>query len=61
MKQTQIKHSKTIVNEEEDIVVATARREAMDTSIDDILDEIDGVLEKDAEQFVQDYVQKGGQ
>jgi prokaryotic ubiquitin-like protein Pup len=27
----------------------------------DLLDEIDGVLEKNAEEFVRGYVQKGGQ
>lgn len=29
--------------------------------IDGLLDEIDSVLEENAEQFVRDYVQKGGQ
>lgn len=29
--------------------------------IDDILDEIDEVLEENAEEFVRGYVQKGGQ
>lgn len=29
--------------------------------IDDILDEIDEVLETNAEEFVKSYVQKGGQ
>lgn len=32
-----------------------------DTDIDDILDEIDGVLETNAEEFVRGFVQKGGQ
>ena len=32
-----------------------------DTEIDDILDEIDGVLETNAEEFVRGFVQKGGQ
>lgn len=30
-------------------------------NIDDLLDEIDNVLEKNAEEFVKAYVQKGGQ
>ena len=30
-------------------------------SLDDILDEIDSVLETNAEAFVQGFVQKGGQ
>lgn len=29
--------------------------------IDGLLEEIDAVLEENAEQFVRDYVQKGGQ
>ncbi len=29
--------------------------------IDDLLDEIDSVLEENAEEFVANYVQKGGQ
>ncbi len=29
--------------------------------IDDLLDEIDDVLETNAEEFVKNYVQKGGQ
>ncbi|MEY2767180.1 MAG: hypothetical protein RI912_843 [Actinomycetota bacterium] len=29
--------------------------------LDDILDEIDGVLEENAEEFVKNYVQKGGE
>ncbi len=28
---------------------------------DDLLDEIDGLLEENAEEFVSSYVQKGGQ
>lgn len=30
-------------------------------STDDLLDEIDGVLEQNAEEFVRGFVQKGGQ
>jgi len=29
--------------------------------VDDILDEIDGVLEENAAEFVKSYVQRGGQ
>ena len=39
--------------------VATATAQA--SEIDDILDEIDGVLESNAEEFVRGFVQKGGQ
>jgi prokaryotic ubiquitin-like protein Pup len=40
---------------------ATARKEALDDDIDSVLDEIDGVLEANAEEFVRGFVQKGGQ
>ncbi|SCX54896.1 prokaryotic ubiquitin-like protein Pup [Klenkia marina] len=39
----------------------TERREQMSSDVDDILDEIDGVLESNAEEFVKGYVQKGGE
>jgi ubiquitin-like protein Pup len=32
-----------------------------DADIDSVLDEIDGVLEKNAEEFGRGFVQKGGQ
>lgn len=35
--------------------------ERLKADIEDILDEIDGVLESNAEEFVRNYVQKGGQ
>ncbi|HAN07520.1 MAG TPA: ubiquitin-like protein Pup [Acidimicrobiaceae bacterium] len=31
------------------------------SELDDLLDEIDGVLETNAEEFVKNYVQKGGE
>lgn len=34
---------------------------ALAEGIDDLLDEIDEVLETNAEEFVKSYVQKGGQ
>jgi ubiquitin-like protein Pup len=36
--------------------------EAADLSAtDDLLDEIDAILEENAEEFVRDYIQKGGE
>ena len=35
--------------------------EKLKEDIDDLLDEIDTVLEENAEEFVRSYVQKGGQ
>ncbi|MCF8587906.1 ubiquitin-like protein Pup [Gordonia sp. HY285] len=37
------------------------RREKLAVETDDLLDEIDDVLEENAEDFVRAYVQKGGQ
>ena len=37
------------------------RKEALDSDVDDILDEIDDVLETNAEDFVKSFIQKGGQ
>jgi ubiquitin-like protein Pup len=37
------------------------RREQLGEDVDTILDEIDDVLEENAEDFVRAYVQKGGQ
>lgn len=37
------------------------RREQMGEDVDTMLDEIDDVLEENAEDFVRAYVQKGGQ
>ena len=37
------------------------RQEKLADDVDAILDEIDEVLEENAEEFVRSYVQKGGQ
>ena len=37
------------------------RHEQLTEDVDDLLDEIDSVLEENAEEFVRGYVQKGGQ
>ena len=37
------------------------RHEKLTKDVDAILDEIDDVLEENAEEFVRGYVQKGGQ
>ena len=40
---------------------ATAKGEKLKEEMDDILDEIDSVLEENAEEFIKSYVQKGGE
>ena len=37
------------------------RKETLDDDVDAILDEIDDVLESNAEDFVKSFIQKGGQ
>jgi ubiquitin-like protein Pup len=37
------------------------RGQHLKDKMDELLDEIDGVLEQNAEEFVKDYVQRGGQ
>lgn len=40
---------------------AGAGASAQTEGVDDLLDEIDGVLENNAEEFVRGFIQKGGQ
>ncbi len=53
--------------EEQDAVESTAesdvaeRKDQLDEDIDAILDEIDEVLESNAEDFVKSFIQKGGE
>ena len=50
--------------DDEEVVEAPASSETgekLKAELDDLLDEIDGVLETNAEDFVKSYVQKGGQ
>ncbi len=42
-------------------VSSTSKAAELKEEMDDILDEIDSVLEENAEEFVKSYVQKGGE
>jgi ubiquitin-like protein Pup len=46
---------------EEEVQPSTESGEKVKADLDDLLDEIDDVLETNAEDFVRSYVQKGGQ
>ena len=46
---------------DEELAASSERGEKLKEDIDDLLDEIDSVLEDNAEEFVRSYVQKGGQ
>lgn len=51
--------------QDEEVVAETPavseKGEELKADIDDLLDEIDEVLETNAEEFVKNYVQKGGE
>jgi ubiquitin-like protein Pup len=47
--------------EVDDAPVTTERGEKLKAELDELLDEIDDVLETNAEEFVKSYVQKGGE
>lgn len=50
--------SETVV---EEAPPTSEKGEKLKAEMDDLLDEIDEVLEDNAEEFVRNYVQKGGQ
>jgi prokaryotic ubiquitin-like protein Pup len=47
--------------ETEELPAPTQQAEKLKEELDDLLDEIDTVLEDNAEDFVRNYVQKGGE
>ena len=47
--------------ESDDVSVVAKKGEQLKGELDDLLDEIDSVLEENAEEFVRNYVQKGGE
>ena len=46
---------------QEEVPAPTRQGEKLKAELDDLLDEIDEVLEDNAEEFVRSYVQKGGE
>jgi ubiquitin-like protein Pup len=53
--------SRTEEESVEEVPPASKKGEELKAELDDLLDEIDEVLEENAEEFVRSYVQKGGQ
>ncbi len=45
----------------EEVSVDATKGDQLKADLDDLLDEIDEVLEENAEEFVRNYVQKGGE
>ena len=52
------RHDEEVV---EDAPATTEKGEKIKAELDDLLDEIDDVLEQNAEDFVKSYIQKGGE
>lgn len=65
MAEREQKRKTTAPAREEEVVEeapqTSEKGEALKGEIDDLLDEIDEVLESNAEEFVRSYVQKGGE
>lgn len=47
--------------EQNDELAPRPKDEGLASDVDDLLDEIDDVLEEDAETFVKSYIQQGGE
>ena len=60
-KGTGTRPTETETEVDESTPAASERGEKIKAELDDLLDEIDEVLEDNAEEFVRNYVQKGGQ
>ncbi len=56
-KQTPARREETV----EETPAVSEQGEKIKAELDDLLDEIDSVLETNAEDFVKSYIQKGGQ
>lgn len=61
MAQERIQKQKTSRSKETEEVEVKAAEQRDLSDIDALLDEIDGILEENAEEFVKGYVQKGGE
>lgn len=62
MSQEQVNKQESAPEEQEEVVEAKDLTNAeLSQDVDDILDEIDDVLEENAQEFVDAFVQKGGE
>jgi ubiquitin-like protein Pup len=60
-KEARTTSGREVVDEVVEIEPVTEKGDELKAELDDLLDEIDEVLETNAEEFVKSYVQKGGQ
>lgn len=58
---SQRQHSAWQQSQEHEQEAVGAAKVSRSAGVDDLLDEIDSLLESNAEEFVKGYVQKGGQ
>lgn len=58
---TQNEFVKPRINREPTVETTHSPKEQVSLDFSDLLDQIDSVLEKNAEEFVNNFVQKGGQ
>ena len=61
LKKKQSAKTRTDEHVDEAAPAESRRGEEIKAELDDLLDEIDEVLEDNAEEFVRSYVQKGGE
>lgn len=64
MSEQQRKNTRKATDSDEQVEnadVDTEQQAKLDDDVDSILDDIDNVLEENAEEFVRSFVQKGGQ
>lgn len=63
MRQTRISAHGGKKDRDEDIDVTVSAGQVLISAVgvDDLLDEIDGLLENNADEFIRAYVQKGGE
>ncbi len=59
--QKQKSNSERVSEEVVSSEASTQQGEKLKAELDDLLDEIDDVLESNAEDFVKSYIQKGGE
>jgi ubiquitin-like protein Pup len=60
-RQTDASSSDEVIDDASVAPGATERGDRLKNELDDLLDEIDEVLETNAEEFVKSYIQKGGE
>lgn len=62
MSQEQVNKNESTPEEQEEVVEAKdLTNEELSQNVEDILDDIDDILEENAQEFVDQFIQKGGE